>query len=446
MAEPSWDSLPDADSASFDALPDAAPSQEKSLGYKLRKFFDPTYGENRPVTLLDLGKQGLKAGAFLVPGSGAPALLASGGMFGAGVSDATDAGGLAKDAATGAVTGLVGGKALQAAGKYIVAPAAKALKEKSVELGRKALSGIGTPLSARKEIPAAAVEAAYREGAILPFSTVTGIAKRLGIKADEVGQAYAGILSDLEAKGVAGPDATKLALDLLDRASAKRAQSLQSKVPGMFEGAAEELVTKATLPNGRIPLGTAEAIKRDLQAEARREYDKITRQLTSTGEAKKELASVMRQGIEDAVAEQAAVAPQEAAAFLPVKERLANILRAEQSAAEGAARASRRKAVSLTDTLVGSAAGAATANPAVGLGGAFLHGLADRRLASTGGFATRYLAKAMDAMSRQPATAPFGALAGRPVDPRLQAFLDAMRARGGAPGLVPVGADEESSR
>jgi len=256
------------------------------------------------------------------------------------------------------------------------------LGQKSIEQGRKALSGIGTPLTARRLIPEAAVQQALDTGAIRPFGTVTGTAGRLETAADTIGAEYGDILKRLDAAGVTGPDALKLATELSQKAQVAKATSLGSARPGLLESAADELLTKPATGT-ELGLMQAEEIKRGLQAEARREYDKISRQYTTAGETKKELASDMRAAIEDAVQAQAAKAPTEAAAFQPVKARLSNTLEALKAAEEGAARAARRKSISLSSTIVGSAAGAATGSPLLGAAGAFGHGVLDRRLSST---------------------------------------------------------------
>lgn len=317
---------------------------------------------------------------------------------------------------------------------------ARYLDRKAVEQGRKALSGIGTPLAARKEVPEAAVRAALDSGAIKPMGTVTGTAERLQGTADDLGTQYAQILQSLEAKGVHGPEAESLARELSARASDAAANSLNSSRPGMLQATADELRSKP-LPigpgGGRLGLMQAEKMKRGLQDEARREYDKITRQTTTTGETKKELAALVRQGIEDAVQQQAPLAPAEAAAFEPVKERLSNVLGALRVAEEGAARAARRKPVSLTSTIVGGAAGASS-GPAAGLAAALAHGFMDRRLASTLASGANAGAKWL----RQPnyrAPESMYAVPGEALDPTIQALLRAMRAR-----VASVAAEEDA--
>jgi hypothetical protein len=176
----------------------------------------------------------------------------------------------------------------------------------------------------------------------------------------------------------------------------------------------------------------AEEIKRGLQQEARREYDKIARQYTTAGETKKELASTMRGAIEGAVEEQSAKAPEAAAAFQPVKARLSRTLEALRASEEGAARAARRKPVSLSSTIVGAGAGAATGSPIWALLSAGAHGLADARLASTLASGAHAGSKLLARASSAPQTES---------DPILRALVAALsRARMQA---VPAGAVAE---
>jgi hypothetical protein len=320
------------------------------------------------------------------------------------------------------------------------------LDKKSIEEGRKALSGIGTPLSARKEIPEAVVREALDSGAIRPFRTVADTAQKLETQADTLGTQYGGILKALESKGVVGPNAKALASKLTALADDAKANSLGSSRPETLNRAASELTGATTPVNipakptvnaaGDLGLMQSENIKRQLQFEAQREYDKITRQYTTAGETKKELASLMRSAIEDAVQRQSSLAPEEAAAFEPVKARLSRTLGALKVAEEGAARAARRKPVSLTSTIVGSAAGAASHDPIIGLGSALLHGVADARLASTlaagANRGARWLGsyRAPEAFSGVPSQA---------LDPMVRELMQAMSVK-----LRPASANEES--
>jgi hypothetical protein len=403
------------------------------------------HGARKAITKGDVGRTAAGiasvAAPFLIPEALAGAAV-GGGFGGLATTDAETVPGMVWDAAKNAFVAASGAKVLQLAGPYVskvAEPVRKWLAEKSLESGRKALSGIGTSLSARKEIPAAAVEQAYASGAIQPFSTVKGIAGRLEATADEVGGRYAAILADLERQGVKGPNAQLLARKLADQATQAEANSLGSSTPGFLRDRADELVTKVT-PDANRDLGLmqAEKMKRQLQSEARREYDKLQGQYTTSGQNKVDLAATMRGAIEDSVQEQASLAPESAAQFEPVKQELSSTLQALTPAWEGAARAARRKGIGLTDTIVG----ASTGNPLTGIPAALLHGFMDRRLASTAGYATRQAAQGLGALAESDLS-PVVAQSGAIVSPELRAWLEQLRLRGGGPGLVPVGADEQ---
>lgn len=385
--------------------------------------------------------KGLGLGAKILRGAATGAGV--GGVYGAGASNAEKATDVVREAAGGAALGGATGGTLPVLGaglKWAAAPVAKYLRGKAIESGRKALSGIGTSLSARKEIPEEVVQQAIDTGAIKPLGTVKGAASRLAAQAEALGPEYGRILRDLEAQGVAGPNAELMARQALARAAeAKRVVARADKKE--FEALAQELreaVPSTPFASRRLGLNQAEQIKRNLQEEAKREYDKITRQTTLAGEAKKKSAAMMRQAIEDAVSEQADKAPEAAAAFEPVKQKLSRTLQGLRVAEEGAARAARRKHVSLTDTIVASAAGAASHNPIVGVLSGLAHGVVDRRLASTSARGADYMAKLLEqvAAKQQPTASSAGAQ-------RIAQLLAAMQRRG-APGLAPAGADEEA--
>jgi hypothetical protein len=411
---------------------------DNQIGQNLAK-----QGARHTITPGDAGRVGAGlAGAalpFVLPAVAGGAV--GGGLTALATTDATDMLGAAKDAILGALTGGGVAKGLQMVAPLVskvATPVREWLATKSTELGRKALSGIGTSLSARKEIPAAAVEQAYASGAIQPFSTVKGIEGRLKVTANEVGERYGAILKELESRGVTGPNAQEMARRLAAEADVAAADSLGSSRPDFLRSRAEELVTKPT-PDANRDLGLmqAEKMKRQLQAEARREYDKIARNYTEAGQNKIDLASTMRSAIEDSVQAQADKAPEVAARFVPVKTELSNTLEALKNASEGAARMSRRKAIGLTDTIVG----ASTHNPLTGIPAALLHGIMDRRLSSTAGYAARKGAEGLGALAST--EAPVAAETATAISPQLRKWLESLRLRGGGPSLVPVGADEQ---
>jgi hypothetical protein len=113
----------DATPDEIDALskPVAAPKEKTlmdSVGEGVNSFFGAG-PVTKPQTMLPVVKGMAKAGAFLVPGSGIPSMLASGAAFGAGASDKEDPAGIAMDAGKTALIGAGVGKALQVGGKAI---------------------------------------------------------------------------------------------------------------------------------------------------------------------------------------------------------------------------------------------------------------------------------------------------------------------------------------
>lgn len=369
-------------------------------------------------------------------GAGAASGLPIGAALAAGESEADTLGGVASDAAAGAAGGAVVGGALPAVGAAVSRPA-KAfgdwLSRKSTDWGRKVLTGGYTPLSVKKPISAEAVEEAYRQGAIKPLGTTERAAAVLGEARESVGDAYGQILAALEAKGVTGPNAILLARDLAAEAKRSSANSLASARPGLFQGAADELASKvpaAPFTSKRLGLTQAENIKRSLQQAAQNDYVREGGQSISA-EARMDLAGRMRQAVEDAVQSQATKAPDEAAAFVPVKQQLSRIIEGSEAANKGAARATRLKHHSLTDE-IGKSAMIAGLGPAGIIPG---YGLAEAkrqvrvRGPATWGWASK---KGADLMSKLAgADVPEGvvAQARTPLTDEALTFLEWLRAR-----------------
>lgn len=431
----------------------------KTLGERYRAARDFYRGKNRaakaanpktyvageiggaiPTALVPLGTVAKGASLATKIGQGAKVGAGLGALSGAGGSEAGTASGVAADASLGAALGAGVGGAVPAALEGVRAaagPLTARLREAAINQGRKALSGIGTPLSARKPIAEEAVQQALDSGAIRPLSSVTSIAERLEGQADTLGAQYGRILDDLEAAGVKGPNAVLLARKLAADARAAASTSLGSQRPTMLMAAARELpgkVSSKPFASKDLGLRQAEEIKRGLQSEAKREYDKVTRQYTTAGETKKELAAVMREAIEDAVDQQAARAPQAAAEFRPVKAKLSRTLEALKAAEEGAGKAARRKPISLSSTIAGGAA--AAVNPWMAVPTALAHGFVDQRLPST--LAT--MANRTAGLTSRLGGAPPALLTDEGA--RLAALIAALERQSG-PRLAPAVAEED---
>jgi hypothetical protein len=265
-----------------------------------------------------------------------------------------------------ASTGLAGAALGGLMGAALPNPAALApaqtlgerLRGTAINQGRKTLTGNSAPMATRKPLSDEAIQAAYDVGAIRPLGTVESAAERLTVAREAAGDRYAQIVAALEAKGIKGPNAILLARKLAAEADAIETNSLGSPAPGMYRDISLELqglrqgmhgpvagvpkVSPAPFADKRLRLTQAEDMKRSLQRAAQGEYVKEGPQSLS-GEAKTDLASTLRQAIEDAVTAQAHLAPEEAAAFVPVKQRVGALIEASNAANRGAARAANRQ-------------------------------------------------------------------------------------------------------
>lgn len=256
----------------------------------------------------------------------------------------------AKDAAYTMAGGLALGSAAEGARML-----PGALDSVGTRLGRRVLTGGTHQLGARQPVSPAAINDAYEAGAFRPFGTTQNAANTLDTAKEAAGSKVGNLLTELKSRGVTGSNAQSLARQWIQDAKAIEARSLMSPEPQLLRGAADEVAGKPVDVRGNLALDVQEEMKRSLQFQASKQYDKISRQYTPLGEAQKALAARMRQATEDAIAAQAGQAPAEAAAFIPAKEKFANLAEAASAAEEGAARAARRGHFSLYDVLAAGA-------------------------------------------------------------------------------------------
>lgn len=335
------------------------------------------------------------------------------------------------DAAIGAVAGpalqaggQLLGKGLEAGSRYLKGKAG----EVALEQGRKALTGNAGTISVKKMLSPEAVDAAYEVGAIRPGASVKGIAERLGAAREAAGDEYGQIVRALEAAGVKGPNALALGQGLRQEARQISTQSLGSPAPGMYERIGLELqglkqgmhgispgvpkIDTSTAALGvvdpRLGLVQAENMKRTLQNAARAEYVKEGGTSLS-GEAKMELASRLRQAVEDAIDAQASRAPAEAAAFVPVKQRLGALIEADTAAGTAAAREARKSNFGLGPMVAASGGLASGGVGTAALAGA-LAKMLQTRGASTVGSAANFLAQRLPTQLGAPAPQAAGAV------------------------------------
>ena len=254
----------------------------------------------------------------------------------------------------------------------IARPLAQAVQKFGVERGRKLLTSGSGQLASNKPVPEEAVLEAYRVGAIPLLGSATKAQAKLEPITERVGELYGEILSGLEAKGVAGPNAIRMADDLLERAI-KAETGKDPKIVKAYMDAASDLTKRARLaesrgiaPKDKLGLKQAEELKRTYQAQAK--YDKI--KSTPTDLTKKEIAALIREANEGAV-EEAGKAGGEvgdlAAQFVPVKQRFGRLAQALEAAELGAGREATRTGGGLAGAL-GKAGSGVAFGPGVAAG------------------------------------------------------------------------------
>ena len=322
---------------------------------------------------------GQLAGAVAVPGSGLKAVVSQAAAQGLGQSESDltegDVGGAVADTAKGAAIGAAGfgaGKAL-GVGMSKAAPALKrALRNYSIEKGRKALTSGADQLAQKNPVSEAAVQEALESGAIRLGGSTAGTAKRLEDLAQARGTVYGEILDDLEASGVRGPAASEVARRLWEAGQREAQQTTIEQVPRTYLKAARSVAAKESdefAPGATLGLRQAEALKRSLQEEAKAAYQQLAPR--SVGKAKMDAARIVREANEEAVSRAAADAPvgspvrEMGEAFEPVKRRLAATLEAKAAADKGLAKESTRTSDSASRALSAAAHGVAPGQAAV---------------------------------------------------------------------------------
>ena len=300
-----------------------------------------------------------------------------------------------------------------------------ALEDLAYAQGNRALLSGARTMSNRLPTSREAVMEALRSRALQYFGTTGGAYKRLEDLAFERGAAYGPILEGLEKMGIRGPEADAIAKQLMDEAAERlRVSGADEAIPNLFKEHAETVLKRPDAafvmpdagavgpPMSTLSLTQAEGIKRNLQKAAR--YGRI--EDTPLNEAKKDVASIFRQAIEDTVEEAGLNAPkgsevaQLAEEFLPIKQNLALTKEAEEAAKWGAARAANRSMIDLPSTVL--AAGQDGGPVKQGLA-ALLFSQARQRGAQTVSRGAYDLAGAAGQLSRPLNASRAGAFAGR---------------------------------
>jgi hypothetical protein len=309
--------------------------------------------------------QTAKAGALTGAGYGAAAGFEHGGAdwtqgdVGQGVADILVGAGL------GAGLGGAFSAGAHAAGPVV----AKYLQKWGIGRGRKAITNGADQLSSRQPLSDEAVQQAHELGAFRGAPSTQKIFQRLEGASETLGDDYGKIIQELSDAGIKGPDADKIATELMRRGAAlEKAGELNNALPNAYSETAIKILDRAKLHgDDGIPLPVAETMKRSLQRDAK--YGKIEE--TPLNEARRDIARVVREANEQAIEEGAKTATPEiqkrAAEFVPTKKRLGKTIEARNAAERGAARAEQRRLFSLTDNLF-AAAGLA-GGPATTAGG-----------------------------------------------------------------------------
>ena len=375
-----------------------------------------------PAAALSLPAAGAARGASLLGRLGAGA--ATGASLGAvgGLTRSVDAGEIPGNVVQDAIIGGLAGPAVQGAAELAGAGFRAVqpwLKNVALEQGRKALTGNAGTIAVKKELSPAAVQAAYEMGGIRPGAAVKGIAERLGNARENLGGDYGQLVGALADAGVEGPKVSQFALNMAD--AARNMTQAGNPAPEMFRRAALEVAQEpAAQATGRLPLKVAEEIKRNYQNAARAEY--VKEGTTSlAGDAKREIASRIRQAVEDAIDAQAGKAPDLAAQFVPVKQRLGAIIEASNAADIAAARAARKSNVGLVPAIAASGGLASGGIPAAVAAGTAAK-VAQTRGPATIGWLAQQLARVEPRASPTMAGARSSALS-----PYVQALLEALQ-------------------
>lgn len=292
---------------------------------------------------------------------------ATGGAYGGfnaltdGEADLTrgEVGKAAEEVANRALGGAAMG-GLTAGAVELLRPAAGRLRDFAVRQGRRVIGGDSDIAAAtRQALSDEAVLQALEDKMIRPLSTTTATYKRLDEAAEQMGAEYGQILKRLEELGVTGPRATELAARFMRRANEMK-ETMAASNPAPRTMAKEARAIAANGPGeSRLPLSTAESLKRDFQRMGR--HERINN--SPNEETFQELGSTMRQAIEDEVAMAGAAAGPRSevgglsARFNPLKARLSNAIAARNVGEKGASKALQRASVGLKDMLLGASAG-----------------------------------------------------------------------------------------
>jgi hypothetical protein len=274
--------------------------------------------------------------------------------------------GVLADTVRGGASGAAWG-----AGGGAVAEGARAgiplLRRYALQKARENIQGSSDIAAAtRKPMRDESVAQVLDDGHIRPLATTRDTYGRISEAAETEGEELGRLVSELEKRGVKGPDAQALAEDLMARYRREWKTNLNDAEAEVFSEAADRLVKRAGPAPGEagpaarnLGFGQTERIKSNAQKQAR--FDRL--RLSGTDEARQEVASVIRQANEDQVAAWMAEKGRGrgdkimGGKFKTQKKVVGNYLDAQAAAERGASKQMQKPSVGLTDTIMGAAAG-----------------------------------------------------------------------------------------
>lgn len=237
----------------------------------------------------------------------------------------------------GAEVGAALGAPMAVLGKGVQVLGSNALRRSALKSGQKALLSGAGQLSNSTTVAPEDVEQALRDKSIPFLGTAETMAERTAARKNETGQLLGQMKSDYASQGVRGPDPVAHGVSLLDAADKAAAKSgAGDPYAGLFRREAESIANKPTLPSGHLDIEQAEAIKSNLQKQARESYARLRSKTSLRGQAQEELAARMNAANEAAL--QAQLPPDEFERFRQVKDLYGRRAGAADAAGLGARR------------------------------------------------------------------------------------------------------------
>jgi hypothetical protein len=173
------------------------------------------------------------------------------------------------------------------------------------------------------------------------------------------GAKYGSIVQGLEAEGVPGPSAIRIALQLLKQRGQVDRKTMIEEIPALYRSAAERVLKVADPETFGLTLGQNEELKQSLQDP--RLYNRVSTSDINLGPTRRDIASTFRKASEESIDQAVAAAPEGSEiqrlgeAFRPVKERYGNLATARDAAERGTQRAAQRSNFGMKEIAAGAA-------------------------------------------------------------------------------------------